>query len=160
MSKIVKGGEIAPIFESDSEGNNIAEVQRLLARSHAKLVGSDGQEIYLPESLYELLRQVTHVLSQGKGVTIVQSDRYLTTQEAANMLNVSRPYLYTLLDKGEIEFSQVGTHRRIQVEEIIRYKNQRDKQRRKALEELVDYSCELGFYEDENDSSSAKCKEE
>ncbi len=149
-----------PIFDSDPQASNIAELKKLLDKSHPKLVGSDGEEIYLPESLYQLLRQTTHLLNQGKGVTIVPNDRYLTTQEAADLLNVSRPYLYKLLDEGQIEFEKIGTHRRITVENIVKYKEVRDKQRRKAIEELVDSSCELGFYEAEDDSSSVKYKEE
>lgn len=149
-----------PIFDPDPQASNIAELKKLLDKSHPKLVASDGEEIYLPESLYQLLRQTTHLLNQGKGVTIVPNDRYLTTQEAADLLNVSRPYLYKLLDEGQIEFEKIGTHRRITVENIVKYKEVRDKQRRKAIEELVDSSCELGFYEAEDDSSSVKYKEE
>ncbi|MGK7871938.1 MAG: helix-turn-helix domain-containing protein [Xenococcaceae cyanobacterium] len=116
----------------------------------------DGEEIYLPESIYQILRQVTPLLAQGKGVTLVPQDHYLTTQEAANLLNISRPYLYTLLDKEEIPYTLIGTHRRIKVEDLLDYKTRRDSDRRKALNGLIEASQELGFYEAEKTDDREK----
>ena len=102
------------------------------------------------------MRQVTSLLAQGKGVTLVPQDHYLTTQEAANLLNISRPYLYTLLDNQEIPYILIGTHRRIKVEDILAYKTKRDSDRRQTLAQLIEESQELGFYEVERAESQEK----
>lgn len=137
-----------PVFERDLGNKDLLRLETLLENAHPNLVGLDGEEIYLPESIYKILRQVTPLLAQGKGVTLVPSDHYLTTQEAAEILNISRPYLYTLLDKQEIPYTQIGTHRRIKVEDLLEYKAKRDSDRRQALCELIEASQELGFYEE------------
>ncbi|AIE76161.1 helix-turn-helix domain-containing protein [Synechocystis sp. PCC 6714] len=113
------------------------------------LVGMDGEEIYLPESLYQVLRQVTPLLAQGKGITLIPQKHYLTTQEAANLLNISRPYLYKLLDQEKIPFTKIGSHRRIKAEDILDYRQKRDGDRQIALTELIATSQELGFYQAE-----------
>jgi excisionase family DNA binding protein len=71
----------------------------------------------------------------------------LTTQQAAEFLNVSRPYLIKLLEQGEISYIMVGTHRRVRFEDLIKYKQQRNSQRSHFLDELIAESQELGFYE-------------
>ena len=71
----------------------------------------------------------------------------MTTQQAANILGVSRPFLIKLLEQGEIPYSKVGTHRKIYLEDLINYKEKRDKQREEALDELINMTEELGLYE-------------
>lgn len=124
----------------------------MLEQTHPKLVGMDGEEILLPDSIYQALRQVIHMMAAGQVISLVPYEHYLSSQEAADLLNISRPYLYTLLEQGEIPYIKVGTHRRIQFEDLIQYKQQRDGQRRQALSELATFSQELGFYvvEDNN----------
>ncbi len=136
-----------PVFEDSFENQDLFRLEALLEKAHPKLVGLDGEEIYLPDSIYKILRQVTPLLAQGKGVTLVPQEHYLSTQESANLLNISRPYLYSLLDKGEIPFTMIGTHRRIKVEDLLEYKAKRDSSRRQALSNLIETSQELGFYE-------------
>ena len=138
-----------PVFETSLENTDLLRLESLLENAHPKLVGVDGEEVILPESIYQILRQVTSLLTQGKGVTLVPQDHYLTTQEAANLLNISRPYLYTLLDHQKIPYLLIGTHRRIKVDDLLTYKATRDCARRQTLAELIEESQELGFYEDE-----------
>ena len=138
-----------PVFESQLGSEDLLRLTQLLEKAHPKLVGMDGEEILLPESLYQVLLQVTPLLAQGKGVTLIPQEQFLTTQEAANILNISRPYLYKLLERGDIPFTKIGSHRRIKAENVLNYKQQRDIDRHQALTELTATSQELGFYQAE-----------
>ncbi|NJN74735.1 MAG: helix-turn-helix domain-containing protein [Limnothrix sp. RL_2_0] len=137
------------VFESQLGSDDLLRLTELLEQAHPKLVGMDGEEICLPESLYQVLRQVTPLLAQGKGVTLIPQEHHLTTQEAANVLNISRPHLYKLLDQGKIPFVKVGSHRRIKAEDILSYRQKQEGDRQTALTELITASQELGFYQTE-----------
>jgi excisionase family DNA binding protein len=139
----------SPVFESELSSDDLLRLTKLLEQANPKLVGMDGEEIYLPESLYQVLRQVTPLLAQGKGITLIPQEHYLTTQEAANLLNISRPYLYKLLDQEKIPFTKIGSHSRIKAEDILDYRQKRDGDRQIALTELIATSQELGFYQAE-----------
>ncbi|WP_019498951.1 helix-turn-helix domain-containing protein [Pseudanabaena sp. PCC 6802] len=141
------------VFAPEPDTKTIQRLEVMLEKAHPKLVGMDGEEIPLPDSIYQALRQVIHMMAAGQTISLVPYDLYLSSQEAADLLNVSRPYLYTLLDLGHIPYIRVGTHRRIQFEDLIKYKQQRDSQRRQALSELALMSQELGFYTAEDNCS-------
>jgi excisionase family DNA binding protein len=111
-----------------------------------KLVGSHGEELLLPESLFHLLRQIVSDLAQGQVVTLVSSGKELTTQQAADLLNVSRPHLIKLLEQGQIPFARTGTHRRISFTDVMEYKERRYAARRKGMASLTQMSQELGLY--------------
>ncbi|RTL43641.1 MAG: helix-turn-helix domain-containing protein [Candidatus Melainabacteria bacterium] len=115
----------------------------------ARLVGPEGQEIPLPEPLYRVLEQVVPLLAADMAVSIVPVGHLLTTQEAADLLNVSRPYLIKLLQEGDISFERVGTHRRIRFEDLMEYKHKRDKKRRSALKKLTKMAQEASLYDEE-----------
>lgn len=89
--------------------------------------------------LMELLRHV----GSGSAVTLVPTRQMLTTQQAADILNVSRPFLISLLDKGEIEHTLVGRHRRVRAETLFDYKQNRDAKRREALSSLAQMDAEF-----------------
>lgn len=114
-----------------------------------RLVGPRGEPIELPPAVYEILGEVLRAMARGQAVTVAPLDRELTTQEAADLLNVSRQYLVRLLDQGAIPFTKVGTHRRIAFGDLAAYKEVRDQQRREALTELTRLSEELGLYDDD-----------
>jgi len=112
-----------------------------------RLVGMQGEEIALPESVVTALRQFAHYLASGKAVAIVPINKALTTQEAADILNISRPYLIKLLDEGALPYTKVGTHRRIQFDDMMAYKQRRDEERQRALDELAGLNEEMGLYD-------------
>lgn len=93
----------------------------------------------LARSFMALLRYV----GSGRAVTIVPTEEMLTTQAAADLLNVSRPHLIKLLDKGEIDHGMVGRHRRIRARDVFDYKRRRDAERASALEELATMDADL-----------------
>jgi excisionase family DNA binding protein len=93
-----------------------------------------------------LLRQMVHELLQGNSVTIVPIHKELTTQEAADILNISRQYLVEILEAQAIPYSKVGTHRRIRLGDLMNYKNDRDAKRREGLSKMTKKSQKLGLY--------------
>jgi excisionase family DNA binding protein len=107
--------------------------------------GEDRESLTLPREAVELLASVLAHLGAGRAVSIVPSDAELTTQQAADMLNVSRPFLIGLLDAGEIEYRTVGTHRRITASSLLEYKRHDDRRRRQAADELTRLGQEMGL---------------
>lgn len=97
----------------------------------------------LPSTALHLLADMLDALAGGKSVTIMPKDLDITTQQAALFLNVSRPYLIRLLEDGKIASHKVGTHRRIRFEDVIQYKEERQKRSSEALQQLVDQAQEL-----------------
>ena len=112
-----------------------------------KLVGPDGEEIELPLSVFQLLRRIVYHLMSGRAISIVPVNKELSTQEAADILNVSRPYLVSLLEAGKIPFGRVGTHRRIRFSDLMKYKEHRDKERKQGLAEMAHISEDAGLYD-------------
>lgn len=109
----------------------------------ACLVGPNGERIELPASASKALRLVIDAWARGQSVALVSHDTDLTSQEAADLLHVSRPHLIKVLDRGEIPFHRVGTHRRITLEDVLAYRDRRDAARKAALDELTRLSEEL-----------------
>jgi excisionase family DNA binding protein len=114
-----------------------------------QLVGPKGESIALPESVFYVLERVAEVLARGDSITIVPVGRELTTQQAADLLNVSRQYLVRLLDEGRIAFRKTGKHRRLRIEDVLDFKDKRDKDRRAGLRELSQMTQEFGGYDSE-----------
>ncbi|MEH2053414.1 helix-turn-helix domain-containing protein [Nostoc sp.] len=132
-----------------AEAEAIQELECILNQknSQLKLVAANGEEMTIPDSVCVVLRQVVQAMASGTNVSIVTHNLELTTQQAADLLNVSRPYLIKLLEQGELPYILVGTHRRVNFDDLIKYKQQRDIKRRQVLDELIAESQELGFYE-------------
>jgi excisionase family DNA binding protein len=134
-----------PIPNKDQR--DVEELYEAIRKGRAKLVGPDGEVRLLPGSLYSFLVELIGLLNEGHCVYIVQNDAKLTTVQAAAMLGVSRQFLVNLLEKDEIPYHMVGTHRRIYAKDLLQYKAKRDGQRRKALDELVDAEVDQGLYD-------------
>lgn len=103
----------------------------------AKLVGPDGSEVTLPEQVYDVLREVVKAMSQGFAINIAPLNAVLTTQQAADMLNVSRPTLVKLLESGEIPFEKPGRHRRVLLSDLLDYRARSRAERQELLDELT-----------------------
>ena len=114
-----------------------------------QLVGPTGESIPLPESVFYVLERVAEVMARGDSITVVPVDREMTTPQAADLLNVSRQYLVRLLDEGRIPFRKTGKHRRLRIEDVLRFKETRDKDRRAGLRELSRMTQEFGGYDSE-----------
>jgi excisionase family DNA binding protein len=99
----------------------------------------------VPAAAMRLLLNALTEIGQGNAVSITPIHAELTTQEAADVLNVSRPYLVQLLERGDIPFHKIGTHRRVRHQDVIDYKNRIDAERRKALNALAAQAQELNM---------------
>ena len=138
------------VMAQEPEKSSIKHLESILQLEGAqpKLVGVDGQEIHIPESVYQILHQAVHALALGKVISVVIQDRELTTQKAADILKVSRPYLIKLLDQGEIPCIRVGTHRRVRFDDLMKYKEERDTKRREGIKQFTQFLEAEGFYDD------------
>jgi excisionase family DNA binding protein len=139
--------EVAGVSISEQDQRDILDLYTKIRAAEAKLVGPDGKTQLLPTNLYSFLCQVLGDLKAGKSVTIRQSNAELTTMEAAKLLAVSRQFLVQLLEKNEIPFHMVGTHRRVYARDILAFKGRRDSARRKTLDDLSRTEFEQGTYD-------------
>jgi excisionase family DNA binding protein len=109
-----------------------------------ELAGDDA--LVVPREAAVLLARILGFLANGEGVNVIPDTAELTTQQAAEFLNVSRPYLIKLLESGEIPFRLVGRHRRVKFRDLSGYKSRDDLARRRAADELTQLTQELGLY--------------
>lgn len=129
---------------SEQEQEQAKRVQRRLAklrqseRCQLRLHAPSGEEtVELPHAVIALLDRILSEMADGNAVTLVPVHAELTTSQAADLLNVSRPHFVKLLEAGEIGYTKVGSHRRIKAEDVLRYREARLGKRRQALEDLT-----------------------
>ncbi len=152
-----QNGKITQFSMSSEERAAMSKVSALLGHAirepgqtegQCKLVGPDGEAVVVPDLLVQVLEQVTEILTRGDAVTVVPVGKELTSQQAANILNVSRQYLVGLLDEQRIPCSKTGKHRRVRVEDVLTFKERRDQERMQTLDELTSMSEEFGGYKE------------
>lgn len=146
-------GTLAPTLPSEAESILAKETSRVLS---ARVQTADplqlrmlddptGGTVKLPATAVRILIHILEEMARGNAVTLIPVHAELTTQEAADMLNISRPSLIQILDEGKIEYRRVGTHRRVRFEALMAYKRRADAERRAVLAELASYDQELGL---------------
>lgn len=107
--------------------------------------GAPAQVVTVPRQAFELFLELLGQLANGNAVTILPVHAELTTQEAADLLNVSRPYLVKLLEDEVLPYRRIGSHRRILAEDVLAYKRRDEAHRRQVLEELAAEAQRHGF---------------
>ena len=141
------GSRLPSRIERDA-ANQLRQILASQATHNTKLkvldeITSEPVEITLTPGVSRLLMELLRHIGKGDAVTLVPISQMLTTQQAADILNVSRPYLITLLERGDIAFELVGRHRRIKAEDLFAYKRERDTKRSEALAALGEIDGEL-----------------
>lgn len=109
------------------------------------LVEDDDEELVVPRGAVELLARILAHMAAGQAVSVVPAHAELTTQQAADLLNVSRPHLIGLLEAGEIDYRKVGKHRRVTASSLLAYMRTDDQRRRDAADELSALAQEMGL---------------
>lgn len=132
---------------ADSEKKELSNLVDNLSNVGKIALVVNGQEIEVPSVIYFALIEVVKTLNNGDSVTLIPMDKELTTQQAADILNVSRPYFIKLLENGTIKFRKTGTHRKVLMQDLIEYRNKRAENRHASIEEMSELSQELGLYD-------------
>jgi len=103
------------------------------------------EEVQIPVTAYKIFILLLSEMARGNAVTLMPIHAELTTQEAADILNVSRPYLIQLLERGELKYRKVGKHRRVLAKHLFEYKRTIDQKREGTLNELTHDAQRLGL---------------
>lgn len=157
MSALVNPVRAAKRPPTEAESRMALDSSRKLAPMFARLAArdraanvviavpgqADGEEVQIPLAAIRLFGRVLEEMAKGNVVTLTPIHAELTTQEAADLLNVSRPYLCNLLDAGTIPHRKVGRHRRVKYGDLMAYKRRTDDARSTALDELAAQAQEL-----------------
>jgi excisionase family DNA binding protein len=137
-----------PVSAPQAQEEQIHELHDLLQKEgKARLLTERGSALDLPQPVYHLLLQILEGMQQGKAISVVPVTQDLTTQQAAEMLGVSRPFFVKLLEADELPFHLAGTHRRVYLRDLLDYKQRRDQGRRTAIERMAAAAEEAGVYD-------------
>lgn len=130
----------------------LPKVARLLSRHQAtsrtdyvlRLRGEDA-DLPVPRQALELFAEILRGMAAGHSVQVLHSDQLLTTQQAADLLNLSRTYLLRLIDQGTLNCTKTGTHRRVKLQDVLAYKEARESEQRAVLNDLAELDRALGI---------------
>lgn len=142
---IERPGTMVP---SRADAEMATEASRTLARHRGgalRIKLDDGAELPLPTGVAALLKHILTETADGNAVTLIPVHAELTTRQAAEYLNVSRPHVIKLIDMQEIPCQKVGTHRRIKFRDLEAFQIRQAAKRKEALDALVAEAQELGM---------------
>lgn len=158
MPKIVDKLLDKPILnKKESELARIAQRCIMAALDHSRadkiaLLSDDQRRLTndtpileLPPKILKFMARTLGAMAEGKAILLVPQGKELSTVEAANLLNVSRPYLTKLLKDGKIPHTIVGSHRRVKYDDLMKYKQKMRSEQDKAMQALIDQTQELGL---------------
>ena len=136
-----------PITIRDTEQPAVEKLEHLLERGIPSLVTSTGEKVKLPATIYEVLKRVVELMADGKAVTVIPDNQVVTTQRAADILGMSRPFFIKLLETGAMAHHRVGNQRRVYLRDVLQYAHKREQERQAALNRLSRHAVETGLYE-------------
>jgi excisionase family DNA binding protein len=151
--RVPRGGPLmavdrSPLTARSVDRADLEALEKLVQSAEPVTLSAGNTSVIVPEPIRSIVEQAAHELARGNRVSLLPVGRLLTTRQAAELLNVSRPFLIKLLDAGEIGFEMVGTHRRVPIDDLLRYRETRSRGRRDALRELSEDADDLGIYTD------------
>lgn len=117
------------------------------ANETAELHGPDGRVTTVPSEIYDVLREVVSALRTGQAITVAHHHAELTTQEAADLLGISRPTLIKRLDRDDIPFTRPGRHRRLRLMDVLAYRQSLRDRRREGIKKITSLSEDAGLYD-------------
>jgi excisionase family DNA binding protein len=124
-----------------------AVIEQINSQEPAIEIEETKDKIKIPLKALRLLGNILKAMSQGSPISIVPVATEVTTQKAAEMLGCSRPYLVKLLEEGKIEYTNVGRHRRIKFEDVVKYKQQMKKIQKQHIVDIMNSDEEIGMYD-------------
>lgn len=130
-----------------SNTDQLRSLRRLVKGGSARIVGKDGQSVEIPSDVGLLLAEIARSMESGKTVSVVAAHQELTTQHAANLLGVSRPFLVRLLQDRKLPFHMAGSHHRVYLADLLEFKSKRDRARHSAIKRLALDDVEAGTYD-------------
>jgi excisionase family DNA binding protein len=151
---LMLGGNAETVTPTEQEsqaaresGQRLAPYLRFHQELQVQVIAGDtpGEVVSLPEPALRLLVGILANMGEGNAVTVMPTTLELTTQQAADLLNVSRPFLVRLLEDSQIPHRKVGAHRRVAMRDLVAYKRRTEAARREALDELAVQAQELGM---------------
>ena len=125
--------------------NNV--IDRISSSNIEIEIEESHEKIILPKMAVELLGEILKSMSEGIPISIVPEATEVTTQKAAEIIGCSRPHLVKLLETGEIEFIKVGKHRRINIEDVYKYKLKMKETQKQRIIEMMNFDEEIGLYD-------------
>lgn len=129
---------------AEESGRKLARFARAKRPLSIKVQGDGTEEtVSIPASAFRLLTDILHQMAMGNAVTLIPVHAELTTQQAADLLSVSRPFVVKLIENRRLPHKMVGSHRRILFSDLMAFKTRMDSDRRKAMQELVDQAHDL-----------------
>jgi excisionase family DNA binding protein len=153
MSSILEAGQVVAAPDA-GQRTLIRSLGEAIARPGATgyLVTPNDEPLPLPSALREVLVIAAQMLARGGAVSVLPADRMLTSQQAADFLNVSRTYLVRLLDEGKIPCERVGRHRRVALADLVTFGAARRRERRQHLHNLIELSRQYGLYDKDEEA--------
>ncbi|UZN04212.1 helix-turn-helix domain-containing protein [Cellulomonas sp. S1-8] len=136
-----------PVTLPSDDSAAVDALARMLHAPSARLVGPDGTEVALPAEVHDVLLQVVEAMQHGQAITVAAHSTRLTTSQAAELLGISRPTLVKLLERNEIPFEKSSRHRRVRLDDVIAYREQRRVARRDLLDEMTRHAVEDDLYD-------------
>ncbi len=136
-----------PISLQEAEQSAVEKLEHLLKQGTPSLITSAGEKVKLPVTVYEVLKRVVELMADGKAVTLIPDNQVVTTQRAADILGMSRPFFIKLLETGAMAHHRVGNQRRVYLRDVLQYAHKREQERQGALNRLSRHAFESGLYE-------------
>ena len=130
-----------------TEREQVRDLERMLDSGAPALVSASGERLAVPPTVYQVFKKVAGLMAAGKSVTLSQDNQMLTTQRAADLLGMSRPFFIKLLETGVMAHHRVGNQRRVYLRDVVEFARKRDEERQAALDRLSRQAFESGLYD-------------